>query len=147
VVSDFQPIPDYRAYDDTPKDTRCLNYTLKGSIQNLLVGHKVAKVAKDHLLLDDGTVLRFPDTYGGCSCNSGCYDLTELNGVDNIITAVEFQDDPGGDGYHEEGGGVYRIYVYADNQKINLATWEGTDGNGYYGTGYDIWVRRPEGAQ
>lgn len=113
----------------------------KAEIERLLVGHKVSKVSKDTLTLDDGRQLRFVGNDGGCACYAGCYDLTELNGVDNIITAVEFADDPAGDDL--EGGGSYRIFVFADNQKVNLATFEGSDGNGYYGTGYAVVVVEP----
>lgn len=108
-------------------------------IAALLVGHRITKIAEHEMLLDDGRRLIFPDTDGGCACDAGCYDLTELNGVDNIITAVELHNDPAGDDL--DGEGVYRIFVYADNQKINLATWVGSDGNGYYGTGYAIHVK------
>lgn len=41
------------------------------------------------------------------------------------------------------GARQYKIFVFADNQQINLATFEGTDGNGYYGTGYCIEVFDP----
>jgi hypothetical protein len=108
----------------------------------LLVGHKVTKVADDHLQLDDGTLLKFVGNDGGCSCGSGDYELTELNGVDNIITAVELVNSPDGD--DRAGDGTYRIFVFADNQRINLATFEGTDGNGWYGTGYSVLIRRPQ---
>jgi len=108
----------------------------------LLVGHRVTKVAKDHLLLDDGTLLRFVNGEGGCSCGAGDYDLTELNGVDNLITAVELVNSPSGDDL--DGDGTYKIFVFAGNERINLATYEGTDGNGWYGTGYAVLVRRPD---
>lgn len=112
--------------------------TDKAKIEQLLVGRKVTKVADDTLLLDDGRKLQFVGNDGGCACSAGCYDLTELNGVDNIITKVEFVDSPAGDG--EEGEGHYKIFVFADNRQINLATFDGSDGNGYYGTGYQIHV-------
>lgn len=110
------------------------------TIRNLLIGKTVRKVADDRLVLSDGTVLQLVGNVGCCGCGSGDYDLTELNGVDNIITAVEFDDCPGGDGSE----GHYRIFVFADAQRVNLATFEGSDGNGYYGTGYHIRVRAPE---
>jgi hypothetical protein len=110
----------------------------KTGIENLLVGHRLMKVADDTLTLDDGRTLRFVGHEGGCACGAGDYDLTELNGVDNVITRVEFVDSPAGD--DETGDGHYRIFVFADNRQINLATFEGTDGNGYYGTGYMIQV-------
>lgn len=44
--------------------------------------------------------------------------------------------DPPDDKYGRSG--AYQIFVFADNRPINLATFEGDDGNGYYGTGF--WV-------
>ncbi len=108
----------------------------KAQIEGLLIGHTLVKVSDDTLILDDGRRLKFVGHDGGCACSAGCYDLTELNGVDNIITNVEFVDSPSGDGL--DGEGHYKIFVFADNRKINLATFEGSDGNGYYGTGYVI---------
>jgi hypothetical protein len=35
----------------------------------------------------------------------------------------------------------------ADNEQINVATFEGSDGNGYYGTGFSITVLKPEGVE
>lgn len=115
-----------------------LNQSDSGAIRELLLGHKVVKVDDDTLRLDNGTTLRLKGNEGGCSCNAGCYDLTVLNGIDNIITKVEYNFDPGGDDMN--GDGVYEIFVFADNQKVNLATFAGTDGNGYYGTGFSINV-------
>ena len=70
-----------------------------------------------------------------------------LNSADNAITAVEFDYAPHSDDDDdiddEAGSGYYRIFVYAENQKINLMQFDGTDGNGYYGTGFEILVRRP----
>lgn len=112
-------------------------------ISKVLIGRKVVKVDKDTLDLDDGRRLVFAGHEGGCSCGAGDYDLTELNAVDNIITSVMFEDDPGGDDY-PNGDGAYRIFVFAENAGLNrphvLATFEGSDGNGYYGTGYYITV-------
>lgn len=112
-------------------------------IERLLIGHKVTKVAENRLTLDDGTMLMFKGNIGGCSCGSGDYDLTVLNGVDNIITNVQLVDDPCGDDYPKDAKGLYQIFVYASNEIINLATFEGSDGNGYYGTGYSILIERP----
>lgn len=111
-----------------------LDYDQKDKITELLVGHKITKIADNKLELDDGRVLTF---VGNAEC-CAYYDLVELNGVDNIITNVEFFDSPFGD--YTEGEGVYRIFVFAENVKINLASFEGTDSSGYYGTGYWIEV-------
>lgn len=108
-------------------------------ITNLLLGHKVVKVDEKTLQLDDGRILTFIGSADCCQY----YNLTELNGCDNVITRVELLSDPGGDHYAKYEG-EYRIFVYADNVKVNLATFEGTDANGYYGTGYTIKVREIE---
>lgn len=118
---------------------RILSEEAKADITELLLGHKVSKITSDMLVLDDGTKLTLSGNWGCAGCESGNYELSELNGVDNVITAVEFVDDPSGDGFGPTVG-VYKIFVYADNQKVNLATFSGTDGNGYYGTGYRITV-------
>lgn len=117
---------------------KILTETDHDELANLLVGHKVTKVSNTDLVLDDGTRLSFVGNDGGCSCSAGCYDLTELNGTDNIITNVEFHDSPTDDS--GVGEGVYEIFIYADNRRINLARFEGDDGNGYYGTGYTVRV-------
>ena len=112
------------------------------AIKNLLIGHRVEKVGDDTLRLDDGTVLRLKGNDGGCSCGAGDYDLTELNGCDNVITSVELVDHSVSDDNRGKGEeGVYRIFVFAEDKRINLATFEGDDGNGYYGTGYTIEVQ------
>lgn len=107
------------------------------ALTELLLGHTVTKVDEDRLLLDDETELTLVGNMGCGGCHDGEYDLVQLNGVDNIITKVELLNDPA------ESEGVYEIFVYADNEKINLARFEGGDGNEYYGTGYSITVTRP----
>ena len=109
------------------------------AIVELLLGRKVEKVDDETLRLDNGVRLTLRGHEGGCACSAGCYELTELNGVDNVITKVELVDSPSGDGL--DGEGAYRIFVFAANERINLATFEGSDGNGYYGTGYSIEVQ------
>lgn len=136
--------PCYCEWDTKDYDYKCYEHSFEEGIVELLVGRSVFRVSEDTLELDDGRLLRFLGNSGGCSCGSGDYPLTELNGVDNIITKVEFVDSPGVDHPTDKGEGHYKIFVYADNKKINLATFEGHDGNGYYGTGYSIHVRTPE---
>jgi len=117
-------------------------------LREVLVGRKIVKAERkgDHefdglLTLDDGTILEVEGNEGGCCCSSGDYYLTELNTVDNIITNVTIQQDPAED--YGDGAGVYEIFVIANNQQINVARFEGDDGNGYYGTGFLIHVLRP----
>jgi hypothetical protein len=117
----------------------------KAEISALLLGHRVTKVTDDTLQLDDGRLLTFVGNDGGCACGGGDYNLTELNGVDNIITHVEYADEPGcGDWDSRTYSGYYKIFVFAGHQRINLATFTGDDGSGYYGTGYAIHVRADE---
>ncbi|GAA2237456.1 hypothetical protein GCM10010401_07030 [Rarobacter faecitabidus] len=127
-------------YEDGPS----LSQSDQSEIGNLLIGKSVTKVADDHLLLSDGTLVKLVGNDGGCACSAGCYDLTELNGTENVITNVEFEDKPGSDYADDWHDGYYKIFVLAGDQRINLATFEGSDGNGYYGTGYWILVRKPE---
>lgn len=111
----------------------------------LLVGRKVAKVDERTLLLDDGTVLDVRGNEGGCVCSAGDYELTTLNGVDNVITSVQIEDgyvDSDQDEDYEYGAQWYRIFVYAQNEQLLLAEFEGDDGNGYYGTGFNITVKK-----
>lgn len=130
-----------------------LNEGDRDEIEGLLIGRRVEKVDGEHLLLDDGTVIKAIGHDGGCACSAGCYDLSVLNGVDNAITSVDFDYRPAGDGEYpsmpghpddpdDEWLGYYRVFVYAENQQINLMQFDGSDGNGYYGTGFEILVRR-----
>ncbi len=91
------------------------------------------------LTLDDGTKVYAAGHEGGCGCSAGCYYLETLATTDNVITKVEVEDASVGDGDDEEEG-AYRIFVYCDATKINAAEFTGTDGNGYYGTGFHLSV-------
>ena len=106
-----------------------------------------------YLTLDDGTVLKVWGNDGGCACSAGCYPLTVLNTWDNAITNIQIEEHPAGDDIpcrtcgqtycyereHEEGEGYYRIFIVAEDRHL-LASFEGSDGNGYYGTGWWLTV-------
>lgn len=127
-------------------------------IAELLVGHRIVeavvrrvplpenggwrKYAEGRLVLDDGTVLYLTGNDGGCSCEAGCYPLARVATVENIITSARVEAKPAGDHFDTYGKGVYRIYVVADATEINVAEFSGTDGNGYYGTGFSLTVLR-----
>ena len=88
------------------------------------------------LTLDNGTVYACGN-YGCSGCTSGYYYLTHLAKVDNIITSVKVE-------VTENGGDkIYRLFVFADNEAINVAQFEGDDGTGYYGTGFELYVLNP----
>lgn len=101
----------------------------------LLVGHRIVKAQNDALWTDDGRKLKILPNQGGCSCGSGDYEVTALNTCDNIITSAEIEHTEGG-----YNGNTWRLFVYADNQKVNAFEVSGDDGDGYYGTGFTVYV-------
>lgn len=110
-------------------------------IRELLVGRKV-KVDGDNLILDNGIVLEVIANEGCGGCSSGWYSIIKLNEVDNAITNVEFDCD--GDVANEDDDTSYKIFVFCEDTRIKLLQVDGSDGNGYYGTGYTIIVKQKE---
>ena len=95
------------------------------------------------LTLDDGTKVYACGNEGGCACSAGDYELTKLAAVDNIITAVKVIAQPDSDSWSGRGPyepGRYSIFVVAEAQELTIAEFEGSDGNGYYGTGFRLAV-------
>ena len=109
-------------------------------IEELLLGHKVTVDDCDNLVLDNGVVLKIYPNIGCCGCESGNYYLEHISSVNNAITNVEFVEEFEDDCYYEH----YRIFVIADGMTTELLDVYGTDGNGYYGTGYTIDVYMPD---
>lgn len=131
------------------------------AIAELLVGRRIVEADMDgeypeyerayswdrpegRLVLDDGTVLYLTGNDGGCACSAGCYPLKHVAATENIITSARLHCSPDED-YRQEGEGVYRIFVFAGAEEINVASFEGSDGNGYYGTGFALTVVPPKG--
>lgn len=113
-------------------------------IEELLLGHKiVADENNDALILDNGVVLQINPNIGCYGCESGNYYLQHIASVNNAITNVEFVNDHD-DSDDEEYYQHYRIFVIADGMTTELLDVYGTDGNGYYGTGYTIDVYIPD---
>lgn len=106
-------------------------------IRQLLLFHKITAVKDDTLYLDNDTELQILPNKGCDACSNGWYYLAELHGCDNLITRVEFECEQTDD----ESCFSYKIYVFAEDQKIKLAQVDGDDGNGYYGSGYQVRVR------
>ena len=118
-------------------DKYYIDYCEKGLIKKLLLYRKIVKVEKDSLYLDNGTELEIlPNT--GCICGAGCYEITELNNCDNVITDVEVLEEEINSEY---GDYSYKIFVYAEDKRLKILQVDGSDGNGYYGTGYSIIVK------
>lgn len=120
---------------------RTIYHSDKEELVKLFVGKSVKKVSDYTLELSDGTVLEIEGNYGCGGCSAGNYDLEELNDCENIITNVEVEvsEDDAVDWYDVDV--TYHLFVYSGHTKINLATIQGTDGNGYYGTGFWIKVK------
>lgn len=119
---------------------RVLNECNEKEIKELLLGHKiVADEASDSLVLDSGTLLQINPNIGCGGCESGNYCLQHIASVNNAITNVELVEDYDDDYYKH-----YRIFVIADGMTTELLDVYGTDGNGYYGTGYEIDVYLPD---
>ena len=115
-------------------------------IKELLFGRKVRVKENGRngiLLLDNGIELEIVPNTGCGGCSSGNYDLTVLNGCDNAITNVELAVNDEEDEYGDITTS-YKIFVFTEDTRITLAQVDGTDGNGYYGTGYEIYVRFPK---
>ena len=87
-------------------------------VRDLLLYRKIVKAETiddqtAELTLDNGTQLIAVGNEGCGGCGNGWFYLDELNACDNAITNVEC------DCEEIEDGGVYHLYVFADNKKIN----------------------------
>ena len=113
----------------------------ENEIRELLLYRKVVKVEGDTLILDNGTELTFKGNEGCNLCGNGWYSVTELNECDNVITNVEFICDDDIKNKDSDDDMSYKIFVYAEDKHIKLAQIDGSDGNGFYGTGYTLYVK------
>ncbi len=115
-----------------------IGYYQADRIKEILVGRKVVKAEASTLTLDNGTTLQIIPNDGGCSCGAGDYYLDNINKFDNVITNAEVKDieeDEYGE-FH-----TYQLFVYSGGISTSVADIKGDDGNGYYGTGFDIYVK------
>ncbi len=116
----------------------CEDKDFKDFVREQLMFHRVVEVHQMNddqtaeLVLDNGVVLVTQGNEGCGGCGNGWYYLSALNTCNNAITNVEFVES--GD---EE---TFSIFVYAEDNRINLLTYEGYD-NGYYGVGYTIHAK------
>ena len=122
------------------KKDRTLHECNEKEIKELLLGHKVTVDDYNNLVLDNGVVLQINPNIGCGGCESGNYYLEHIASVNNAITNVELVEEYDDDCYYEH----YKIFVIADGMTTELLDVYGTDGNGYYGTGYTIDVYIPD---
>ena len=116
----------------------CQDAEFSEYVKEQLLFHKVVSVKASlneqnaELTLDNGTILEVYGNEGCGGCENGWYYLTALNKCDNAITNVEVVEN--------ECETVFSIFVYTDDTRINLLTYEGED-NGYYGVGYYLQAK------
>lgn len=130
------------SYDVAP-DAWLDHHSTRDDLNAVFVGRTVAVADSDKLILDDGTELLI--VVAEPSCCSG-YDITELNGCDNIITGANIVHTEGIDPDRTDPH-TYQLFVYSGHKKINLLTVDGDDGSGQYGTGFVIYVQAPKRCQ
>lgn len=126
------------------KKIRTLHDYDKKEIEELLLGHKVLAYEPGGLLiLDNDILLQIKPNIGCGGCTSGNYYLEHIRSVNNAITNVELVEEHDNENYHYKH---YKIFVIADGMTTELLDVYGTDGNGYYGTGYtiDVYIPRRE---
>lgn len=120
-------------------------------ITKLLMGRRIvsAEVFKDSislpghyggfdgkLVLDNGKVVYVRANTGCGGCSSGWFELKALAATENIITRVDLEEED----TDNWGGMSYKIFVLAGHERINALIVDGDDGNGWYGTGYELVV-------
>ena len=110
-------------------------------LKKVLLYRKIVDVSfneyQGYMTLDDGTKLRLVANEGCGGCGNGWYYLTELNKCDNAITDVSIEYDT--HNYDE----VIKVFVIAEDRRIQIVNVEGDEGNGYYGRGFEVWVEKP----
>ena len=125
------------------KDER-INGENETALQKLLIGRSIIKAEDDALTLDDGTELLIEANQGGCVCSAGDYEVMSVDTFPNAITRVDVEhDDPDENSPYLYGERI-TIHVYAEGASAEVVAVEGDEGNGYYGRGFEVIVRRKE---
>ena len=119
--------------------TRLTHYDNDAAYADVLVGRKIVGAHWGQLVLDDGTVLQIDPNQGCGGCAAGNYWVDLVATHDNVITNVDLVEGEGS----VAGDERYSLFVYTDRVGTEVMTVEGTEGNGYYGSGFEIKVRRP----
>lgn len=116
----------------------------EAKVKDLLLYRKIVKVSeitseeeqKGILLLDNGVKLIVYGNEGCGGCGNGWYYLKKLQCCDNAITDVKCVINYESNKY---GDDVYQIFVFTEDKEIECIRYEGYD-NGYYGTGFNLYV-------
>ena len=109
-----------------------------------IVRFAILKDEKAWIRLDNGTEL-FLEGNDGCTCGNGCYPLTQFaeHVPENVITNVKVCISET-DCDENETKDVFSLFVFFEDEALNLVTYEGFD-NGYYGQGFWVHVTFPGG--
>ena len=107
-------------------------------LKEVFVGRKVTDTDKTAgvLTLDNGVKVRVIPNEGADCCDSGHYFLENLESFEHVIMNVRVKDK------EIKNKKRFDLYVYAAKVKAHqkVITVSGSDGNGYYGTGFSIEV-------
>lgn len=112
-----------------------------GLYTQLLRGRYVTRIDGSTITLDNGTELHIQGNEGCGGYGNGWYWLEQVykqgSRRTRIMSAYVAYDEEDKD---EEGPSVYTIFVMVDGNptQLPLATVRGSDGNGYYGTGFTL---------
>lgn len=110
-----------------------IKHSNREEIKKLLFGRRIVRIDNlNELVLDNGIILKIHPNEGCMGCGSGDYFLKQINICENAITDIEFV----GEEYDE----IFQIFVLTIDERIKILEVEGDAGNGYYGSGYKIYV-------
>ncbi len=127
-------------YEDFDSEN-CVDEVDKG-IQDLIYGQSVVEVRHidDYnikLILSNGLVLHAMSNEGCGGCSNGWYDIDnilDLGITGNVITKVEVESPACAE------DGTYKLFIYSLDKRMLEVDFTGSD-NGYYGTGFTIFVK------
>ena len=128
--------------DSTPEEYAAL---LKGRyVTDITVSSDEASAT---ITLDNGTTLELIGSWG-CSCGNGATYIKHVfqrGGRNARIMNARVETTHDDERYYETD---YTIFVMVDGNptQLPLATMQGYDENGYYGTGFTLTVRRGAGS-
>lgn len=144
-------------YDQT---SGAVQWYEKLKVEEIFLGKSIVAAERlssgeGQLTLSDGARVRLVPNEGASCCSSGAYELKKLTACANVITRAQIEVEayngpkPGAKGKRGkkgvaspyEDGHVYRLFVFTGQTKINVAHVEGDDGNGMYGSGFELFVR------
>lgn len=141
----LQTIKRWMNFDEPVKLTDTYERNCDKKIRQELFGHRIVKVegkkgdGDGFIYLDNGRRLRLAGNEGCGGCGNGWFYLTEdLDFNDNAIMNVEIEETSTND---EDF--IYRLWIISANTKIKAAEFGGYD-NGYYGTGFSVYVEIEE---